>query len=394
MEYPIMDFRQRILTTMNHEEPDRVPLMGLVMDPSTSAQVLGKKVADYRPLLKDPGQRGALKDLMNSSWTEIMYGNFADALQASIQLGFDANWTMYTFMEVVEAPDSKTGLAWHDAYGRLWELAADEQGNTVMNYIRGLCPTEEKWEAWVEERKPLYDTLVHNVADYHKRLVDDFGDLILPVGFACPGVFENSWQPMGFENFITCLYQKPDFIKKVIAFHTDLYMSYLDAVMESGVEVVLGGDDLGQKTGPMMRPAVIEEFFGESYRRISEYVHKHNRKLIWHSCGNIYALLDKFIEWGFDGTLTLEPTAGMDLGRVREQVGHKLVLVGNLDVSHLLVNGSREEIELAVKKAIWDAAEGGGYILSASHSHQCVDPTRLKWMIEATLEHGKYPITV
>ena len=144
----------------------------------------------------------------------------------------------------------------------------------------------------------------------------------------------------------------------------------------------------------MMRPAVIEEFFGESYRRIAEYVHKHNRKLIWHSCGNIYALLDKFIEWGFDGTLTLEPTAGMDLGRVREQVGHELVLVGNLDVSHLLVHGSWEEIELAVKKAIRDAAEGGGYILSASHSHQCVDPTRLEWMIEATLEHGKYPITV
>ncbi len=61
---------------------------------------------------------------------------------------------------------------------------------------------------------------------------------------------------------------------------------------------------------------------------------------MWHSCGNIYALLDKFVEWGFDGLITMEPTAGMDLGKVREQVGHKLALVGNLDVSYLLVRGT------------------------------------------------------
>ena len=36
-------------------------------------------------------------------------------------------------------------------------------------------------------------------------------------------------------------------------------------------------------------------------------------------------ILDRFIEWGFDGIITMEPTAGMELGRVREQVGHKLV---------------------------------------------------------------------
>ena len=90
----------------------------------------------------------------------------------------------------------------------------------------------------------------------------------------------------------------------------------------------------------------------------------------------------------------MEPTAGMDLGRVREQVGHKLVLLGNLDVSHLLVRGTREEVEGAVKKCIRDAARGGGYILSQSHSHSSVDPTRLEWMIEAAHKFGKYPIAV
>ena len=84
----------------------------------------------------------------------------------------------------------------------------------------------------------------------------------------------------------------------------------------------------------------------------------------------------------------------MDLGKVREQVGHKLVLIGNLDVAYLMVRGTRQEVEDAVKKAIKDAARGGGYILSTSHSHPFVDATRLKWMVDAAHKYGKYPISV
>ena len=53
-----------------------------------------------------------------------------------------------------------------------------------------------------------------------------------------------------------------------------------------------------------------------------------------------------------------------------------------------------ERIDDAVKKAIKDAANGGGYILSQSHTHASVDPTRLEWMIEAAHKYGKYPISI
>jgi uroporphyrinogen decarboxylase len=164
--------------------------------------------------------------------------------------------------------------------------------------------------------------------------------------------------------------------------------------MESGVEVVLGGDDLGHKTGPLMRPQLVEKFFGESYRRVSDLVHRSGKKLVFHSCGRIYEFLDRFVDWGFDGIITMEPTAGMELSKVREQVGHDLVLIGNLDVSHLLVRGTREEVEDAVKRAIRDAARGGGYVLSAAHSHPFIDPERLRWMVEAAHAHGRYPISL
>jgi uroporphyrinogen decarboxylase len=263
-----------------------------------------------------------------------------------------------------------------------------------MDYTHGLCPTEKDWDAWEEKQRPRLDDFARNAAEYHTKLADSYSDRILPIGYTSTVIFESTWQCMGFVNFSRYVYEKPDFVRQVIDFQTELYLMYLDAIMQSPVEVVIGGDDLGQKTGPMMRPELVEKLFGESYRRVSELVHKRNKKLIWHSCGNIYAFLDKFVEWGFDGVFTLEPTAGMELAKVRDQVGHKLVLVGNLDVSYLLVRGTRDEVESAVKQAVRDAAPGGGYILSASHSHTSVDPTRLQWMIEAAHKWGKYPVAV
>ena len=390
-----MDFRERILTALNHEEPDRVPVMGLIAEPATSTKILGKPPADIASMVMNPEMRTQIKDIINSSWFDLIYSNFADALEAAIKLGFDANWATYTSMVAVDDSGARQGLALHDMGGRAWEMTGKEDGDVVLNYTHGLCPTEEAWEAWIESKKPLFDGFVRNTAEYHRKLTDSYGDRILPIGYTTSiTIFESTWQCMGFVNFTKYVYQKPDFIKRVIDVWTELYLRYLDAVMESGVEVVLGGDDLGQKTGPIMRPEMIEKLLGESYRRVSELVHKRNKKLIWHSCGNIYAFLDKFIDWGFDGVFTLEPTAGMELGKIREQVGHKLVLVGNLDVSYLLVRGTKQEVEDAVKQAIKDAARGGGYILSASHSHTSVDPVRLEWMIEAGHKYGKYPIAI
>ena len=391
-----MTFKERILTAMNHEEPDQVPVMGLIMDPSTVNQILEKKPANFVGMLQKPVLGNQIKALLNTNrfWNKMYYDNSAGALQGAIKLGFDANWTIYALMKMNRDAQASLGWSWYDPYGRVWDLGADADGNMTVNYSRALCDTEEKWEAWVEKRAPLFETMIRNIASFHKKLVDNYGDRIYSIGYAAPGIFENSWQPIGFVNFTRFVYQKPEFVKKVISFHTDLYIRNLDAVMKSGVEVVLGGDDLGQKTGPLMRPDLIEKLYGESYRRVADFVHRQKRKFIFHCCGNIYALLDKFIEWGFDGIITLEPTAGMDLGKVRERVGHKLVLIGNLDVSYLMVKGTQQEVEEAVKKAIHDAARGGGYILSTSHSHPTVDPIRLKWMVDAAHKYGKYPIGI
>ena len=381
---------------MNHEEPDRVPVMGLIMDPSTVNQIMGKEPIDFVSMIKNPESRDSIKNLMNdpSFWNNTYLSNFTDVMESALKLGFDANWTIYAFMHLAEDEQSPLGLVWHDVYGRIWEMGSDGKGNMILNYSRPLCPTEAQWEVWTQQKAPLFQQVIEYATDFHRKLADDYGDRIMPIGYAAPGIFENSWQPIGFVELTKLIFQNRDFVKKVIDFYTDFYLRYLEGVMKSGVEVVLGGDDLAQKTGPMLRPEMIEDLLGESYRRVSDLVHSYNRKFVFHSCGNICPLLEKFIEWGFDGIITMEPTAGVELGKVREQVGHRLVLIGNLDVSYLLVKGTRQEVEEAVKQAIKAAAPGGGYLLSACHSHPYVDPQRLQWMVEAAHRYGTYPIDI
>ena len=287
---------------------------------------------------------------------------------------------------------SDLGMVWNDLAGRVWELSTDYTGNMVAGYTRGLLTTESKWEEWIEDNQKNYKNFLKYADKFHQTLVKEYQDQIYCIGYAGSGPFENSWQPIGFTQFVKFIKKNRKFVEKVIDFYTDFYIKYLEVVCKSGPTIVMGGDDIGHKTGPLMKPALFDELYGESYRRISDFVHKQKKKIIWHTCGNIYEFLDYFIQWGFDGIITMEPTAGMDLAKVRDKVGHDLVLVGNLDVSYLLVEGTKQEVRDAVKKAIKDAAKGGGYILSACHSHPKVDPVRLKWMVEAAHEFGIYPI--
>jgi hypothetical protein len=238
-----MNFKERFLTAVNHEEPDQVPVMGLIMDPATVNQIMGKEPADFIGMMQNPELRNDIKSLLNtdSFYDKFYYGNTAGALESAVKLGFDANWTIYSLMQLNEDPKASQGLVWHDVFGRVWDIGRAADGSMAINYSRALCETEEQWEDWVESKKSLFEKAIDNATVFHKRLVDEYGDRILPVGYAAPGIFENSWQPIGFVNFTRFVFQRPEFIRRVIDFHTDFYLRYLEGVMKSGIEVVLGG---------------------------------------------------------------------------------------------------------------------------------------------------------
>ena len=112
---------------------------------------------------------------------------------------------------------------------------------------------------------------------------------------------------------------------------------------------------------------------------------------ISNKCVSNISRLDFIVEAGFDGLHCLEPPY-VDLNLVKKKVGNKLCLLGNIDTSHVLVKGTQEEVEEAVKYAIKALGPNCGYLLSPSNSHPAMSYQRVKWMIEATHKYGKYPL--
>jgi uroporphyrinogen decarboxylase len=101
--------------------------------------------------------------------------------------------------------------------------------------------------------------------------------------------------------------------------------------------------------------------------------------------------LDMIVSAGPDGINPIEPVAGMELKKVKQLVGHKVCITGNIDCAHLLPHGTVDEVRAAVRQAIAGAAPGGGYILTSSNSiHSSCNPRNFVAMVRATHEFGTY----
>jgi hypothetical protein len=380
----------RVLAALELREPDRVPTFDLMLEYTTNNAILGRKPHPAHRLIAD--RRTAR--LLDRFFTYVKSFSLLDmelerflhlGAAAADKMGYDAAWL--TFFPVLRLRDSRTMV---DMYGRLSDVVVDASGNLGNpTYREGLITGPDAWRAW--DKKPLL-RLPAKVNRAFSRLNGEYGEKLFIFGFCSYGLFENTWQPMGFERFVVASRKDRGFLDRMIRFHTDLYCVLVEAMADAGLPAMVYTDDLAYKSGPMLNPRLLEELFGDSYRRIVETAHSQGMKIVVHSCGNTTALLEWFADCGFDGVHPLEPTAGMELAAAKEIVGERMCLIGNLDITHILVDAGRDEVRAAVKQAIRDAGRGGGYILAPDHSHPGISVERLRWMVEAVEEYGRYPL--
>ena len=382
----------RVIAALERREPDQVPTMDLVSEYSAVYEILGKKRVPMAWFFENPYSSRAIDRLspllnrlrvMEKEIERFTY----DRTAASVKLGSDAAWVIYAPMWRLRGAKEAD-----DYFGRRWDLVTDGYGNlSTPMYSGGLIGSPADWDAW--DKKPML-RLPERANRSMRRLARDFGNDLFIFTAVGSGIFENSWQPLGFERFAVAARKEKDFVRRLIRFYTDLCCLFIEAVADAGIPGYCYGDDMAYRSGPMFSPRTFEELFGEALCRVTETAHAQGMKIIIHSCGNTYKLLDWFADCGFDGVHPLEPTAGMELAQVKKMIGGRMCPVGNIDVSHILVDGSREEVFEAVKQAIRDAGAGGGYILAPNHSHLTVSVERLRWMLEAAHQYGRYPLAV
>ena len=157
------------------------------------------------------------------------------------------------------------------------------------------------------------------------------------------------------------LYQNPGFIHRISAMVTEYNLMQLDMLASAGIDVLVVEDDIAATNNLLISPEHFMEFVNPYNRKLVDRAHELGLKVVRHSDGNLWSIMDILIDSGYDGLNPLEPQAGMDLQeRSRILMGIKSASLGNIDCKELLSSGTPDQVEAAVKQAIEVAAGGGG----------------------------------
>lgn len=228
----------------------------------------------------------------------------------------------------------------------------------------------------------------------------DFSDLerapgLLPPGMAIiagtSGIFEEAWMVMGFETLCLAIYDRPDLVAAVFnrvgSFVTQIFERI---VAYPGVGALWISDDLAYTSGPMLKPVVYRQWLFPWYRRIKKIAVKSNLPLLLHSDGDLSQILPDLLEIEFNGLQPIEPKA-MDIRTLKNSLGSRLCLIGNIELDFPLVRGKPDDVNLAVKELIRAVAPGGGFCLGSSNTIPYYVPLEnYVAMIEACRQYGTY----
>lgn len=205
------------------------------------------------------------------------------------------------------------------------------------------------------------------------------------------GTFVRSWRLVGMENYMLKLYSEPDFLHTIAEMTTAYNMAQLDLLAEAGLDVLVVEDDIASTHALLISPEHFEEFVSPYNRQIVQKAQELGLKVVRHSDGNLWQIMETLLDTGYDGLNPLEPQADMGLEKVKAYCGDRICLLGNIDCQELLPNGTTDQVDRAVQQAIGDAAAGGGLIICSSNSlHPAVNPENCIAMFEATKKYGRY----
>jgi uroporphyrinogen decarboxylase len=209
------------------------------------------------------------------------------------------------------------------------------------------------------------------------------------------GSFVRSWRLVGMTTLLMSMITQPEFVHAVARMMLEFNLAQLDLLAEAGLDVLVIEDDIATTKGPLISPKHFKTFVNAYNRQIVDRAHQKGLKVVRHSDGNLWPLMDILLDTGYDGLNPLEPQAGMTLKRVKDYCGDRLCLVGNIDCIDLLPSGTPDQVEQAVIQAIEDGARGGGLIVCSSNSlHPGVNPENCIAMFQAVHRHGAYPGSV
>jgi uroporphyrinogen decarboxylase len=201
------------------------------------------------------------------------------------------------------------------------------------------------------------------------------------------------------DDFYTNLITNPDAIDAIFAKVTAVSIAKaanrLAAVGPDVPDIIqCTADDIGMQTSLFISPAMYRRFVKPHHKAFYDFVRsRSSARLMMHSDGAIYPILQDFIEVGAEmlNPIQIECTGMDDTSRLKREFGDRLVFWGGLDVQHILPFGTPSQMKDEVRRRLDDLAPGGGYIICPRGPIRPeVPPQNICAIYEACDKYGHY----
>jgi len=347
-----MNYRERFLSVMRFETPDRVPNHELGLWGQTFDRWLSEGMP--QDAIRNDFFRG--EDFFKLDRREFVPLNV---------------WMIPGFETQVIEEDERV-IVYRDGSGILRRALKEGTVRGTRLSMDQYIDFPVKGEADFEAMKRRYDPAAPErypadwdakVAAWKKR---DCPLCLLTNGSFGLYSMMRTW--VGTENLSYAFYDQPKLLEAMLEFLTEFFIRVTDrAVEQLDIDYFNFFEDFAGKGGPLISPRIFRQFFMPRYRRIIEHLTKHGiRFIILDSDGNIEALLPLFVETGITGIWPLEIAADMDPVRLRKQYGRAFTLFGGIDKRELARDRASIRREL-LSKVPW-LIEQGGYIPTIDHA--------------------------
>jgi uroporphyrinogen decarboxylase len=384
-----MTSRERVLTALDHREPDRVPssIWCTVDAYKMIRKNLGLDVKDRYPV-------------GSTTWTQDVAAE-EDVVE---KLGAD-------LIRINVAPPG--GVGFREIEGGLfldeWGVVrkrVEYKGGSYMDIAK--YPLEHATVKdledypWPDPRDPAVTEGLRERAQWLRKNTPYA--ILLQCGRG--GIFEQAKYMRGYAKIFEDFVGEEEFIRALFKKLTEIEKEFnrvgLEAAGEFADIVRMSPEDLASENQTFCSPAMFKNIILPYYREAIGFTKTLLReknpagRIQFHSCGAVsYPFMEGLLDAGMDVYDACEVKVKEESkpGRFKEKFGDRLCFLGAIDVQWTLPFGKPDDVRNEVKERIREMASGGGYILSSSHRLTGDMPfENIVAMYEAAKEFGKYPI--
>jgi uroporphyrinogen decarboxylase len=358
-----MNSLSRVLTTISHKQPDRVPVGEWGIDHDHVSKILGRHT--YWRNRKD-----ATLALWENRRDEMVESEKTDYAELIEILDYDIIPVDLVPPKGFVHPDPPKMIAdgvWQDSKGNIFKYAASNDSIcplTIPPAIHDI--TEEEVEKMIAEI-PDYDPSQFELVDH---ICGKFGKEKAIV-FRGINIDHFALEKFGGDESHRLMLPilNPDAVRRMMRYAIAYTDKIIAECVKRDIAIIMGGRDYGSSTGCIESPVTIRDLYMPFHKQFTANVEKFGRIPFLHCCGSVWEIMDDIVQAGYKAYQSIQASAGMDWGRLKNKYGDKLTLWAGVQCE-TLVQGSREDVEKEVKNALNALMPGGGFIFGSTNSVQ------------------------